>query len=375
LPERADLMRKSGFFLLSLILNVHQLYPLIPVDTSSTGNLDLRLRNINFVRNNEYSNPVIEGYTLIGYFLQPELVYSPSDKVQLNLGAHLLQYSGTNRFHLVKPVFSTSLRISRNILFTMGSLSGSDEHRMFDPHFNKERLYNTFSEDGLELRFQNDHFFNDLWLSWENYIFKGDNEREIFTAGESFSYMSDKIGGLFKINIPFQLQFKHYGGQISNYSERVETYLNIAAGTGLSYEIAEKKFGETGVEALFFYGKSITDNAPSGIGKGSAIWYRIYYAYRNLGVIAGLWMSDDFFAPNGNFIFSSVSDHRYNLVIHERKLLTCSANIKVFHKSFLEFFFELEGFYDTDLQRFDNAASLHLRFDNIIRMTKIKHHR
>lgn len=361
-------MRRSGFFLLSLILNVHQLYPISLADTSSCGTLDLRIRNINFVRNNEYSNPVIEGYTLIGYFIRPELVYSPSDKLTLSLGAHLLQYSGTDRFHLVKPVFSTSIRINENIMFTMGSLSGCDEHRMFDPHFNKERLYNAFSEDGLELRFRNDHFFNDLWLSWENFIFKGDNEREIFTVGESFSYISGKVGGLVRIKIPVQIQFKHYGGQISNYPERVETWLNIAAGAGLCYDFAEKKYGETGVEAIFFHGESMTGNSPSGIGKGSAAWYRIYYAYRNMGVHAGLWMSDDFFAPNGNNIFSSVSDHRYNYVIHERKLITCSANIEIFHKSFLEFYFELEGFYDTDLKRFDNAASLHLRFDKLIRI-------
>ncbi|NMC37542.1 MAG: hypothetical protein GYA41_04380 [Bacteroidales bacterium] len=368
-------MRKSVFFILSLILNVHLVYSLSPADTSSTGNLDLRIRNINFVRNNEYSNPIIEGYTLIGYFIQPEIVYSPSDKLKLSLGAHLLNYSGTNRFHLVKPVFSTSIRITENMFFTMGSLSGSDEHRMFDPHFNKERLYNAFPEDGLELGFLNDNFFNDLWLSWENFIFKGDNEREIFTAGESFSYRSEKIGDLVRLKIPVQVQFKHYGGQISNYPERVETWLNIAAGAGLNYDISDKKYGETGIEALFFYGKSITDNALSGIGNGSAAWYRIYYAYKNMGIHAGLWLSDDFFAPNGNYIFSSVSDHRYNYVIHERKLITCSANLKIFHKSSLEFYFEFEGFYDPDLKRFDNAASLHLRFDKLIRIAKLNGHR
>ena len=125
--------------------------------SASEGDLYLNFRNTNFVKNNEYSNPVIEGYTLIGYFIQPELVYRPAGKVTLRLGTHLLSYSGTNKFSLIKPVFSTSWHFSENTFFTIGSLSGSDKHRMLDPHFNKERIYNAFSEDGLQLRTSNEH--------------------------------------------------------------------------------------------------------------------------------------------------------------------------------------------------------------------------
>jgi hypothetical protein len=42
------------------------------------GDLYLGFTNINFIKDDEYSNPVIEGYTLIGYFLQPQLVYAPT---------------------------------------------------------------------------------------------------------------------------------------------------------------------------------------------------------------------------------------------------------------------------------------------------------
>lgn len=368
-------MSRCGIFVLMLIFNVQQLYCLSAADTSSAGSLDMRFRSISFVRNNEYSNPITEGYTLIGYFIQPELVYSPSDRLSLSLGVHLLQYSGTNRFHLVKPVFSSSFSLTENMVFTMGTLPGSDSHRMSDPHFSKERLYNAFSEDGLELRFSNDHFFNDLWLSWENFIFRGDNEREIFTAGESFSYRSEKIAELIRLRIPVQMQFKHYGGQISNYPEKVETFFNLAAGAGLSYDIAGSEFGEAAIEAIFYYGKSLTGKPPSGISTGSGAWYKIRYTYRNSEIDAGLWTSDDFFAPDGNYIFGSVSDHRHNYVIHRRKLITCSASIRLLHKSFLEFFLGFEGFWDTDLRRFDNAATLHLRFDKLINLARLKDHR
>lgn len=368
-------MRKYGVFILVLIFGLQQLHCMNSPDTSSAGSLGMRFRNISFLRNNEYSNPITEGYTLIGYFIQPELVYSPSDRLKLSLGIHLLQFSGTNGFHLVKPVFTSSFNLTGNMVFTMGTLPGSDSHRMFDPHFSKERLYNAFAEDGLELRFLNDHFFNDVWLSWENFIFRGDNEREIFTAGESFSYSSEKIGKSIRIRIPVQMMFKHYGGQISDYPEKVETYFNLAAGAGLSYDIADRDFGETGIEAVFYYGKSLTGKPPSGIGRGTGAWYKIRYTYRASEIDAGLWTSDDFFAPNGNYIFGSVSDHLHNYVIHRRRLLTCSASIRLVHKSFLEFFLGFEGFWDTDLRRFDNAVSLHLRFDKLFSLARLKDQR
>lgn len=338
----------------------------------SEGDLYLNLRNNNFVKNNEYSNPIIEGYTLIGYFIQPELVYWPAEKVAIRLGIHLLSYSGTNKFSLIKPVFSTSWLFSKNTIFTIGSLPGSDEHRMLDPHFNKERTYNAFSEDGLQIRTSTDHLFSDTWLSWENYIFKGDNEREIFTAGESFSYQSSKFADLISFEFPLQIQFKHYGGQISNYQENVETYLNIAAGTKANFDIDESRNSIIGVECLAFFGSSLRGNAASGIKKGYADWYKLFYSLKGLEVETGFWKSHNYYAPNGNFIFSSVSDHVDNLIISDKKLITGSLNIKLHYKDFFEFYFGFDGYYDTDLRRFDNAITLHCKLDKLIRIASTK---
>jgi hypothetical protein len=339
---------------------------------ASEGNLYLNFRSINFVKNNEYSNPIIEGYTLIGFFLQPELVYHPDEKVAIHLGAHLRSYSGTNKFSQIKPVFSTTLHFSENTFFTVGSLNGSDEHRMLDPHFNKERIYDAYSEDGVQFRTLSDHIFSDTWLSWENYIFKGDNEREIFTAGESFRYFSSVIAGLIRIEIPVQIQFKHFGGQISNYIEHVETYLNIAAGGKISADIGGSEYSRAGIECLYFKGNSITENAPSGINHGNAWWYKLFCSSRSAEIEAGFWNSHNFYAPNGNYIFGSVSDHIYNLVISDRKLITGSVSLRLPYKDFLEFYFGFDGYYDTDLKRFDNALTLHLRFDKLIKIVSIK---
>ena len=340
--------------------------------SGSDGDLYLNLRNTNFVRNNEYSNPVIEGYTLIGYFIEPELVYRPTGNAEIRLGAHLLSYSGTNKFSVAKPVFSTSWHFSDNTRFTIGSLSGSDEHSMYDPHFNRERIYNAFSEDGLQLVTSNEHIFSDTWLRWENYIFKGDTDREVFTAGESFRYISPEISGLITIEMPVQVQVKHFGGQISDYPERVETYFNLAAGGRVRVALNRAKDISAGAESIFFLGNCVKDNAPSGIVHGTAGWYKLFFSCKKGELEAGYWRSQNYYAPDGNFIFGSVSERYDNLVIPVRKLITGSLNIRLPHNDFFEFFFGFDGYYDTDLKRFDNAMTLHIKIDKLIRIASLR---
>jgi hypothetical protein len=366
-------MKFSAFILMILLLSPdYSRGQNSSFNAISEGDFYFNFKNLNFVKNNEYSNPITEGYTLIGYFIHPEFILYPDEKVTLQLGAHLLSYSGTNRFTIIKPSFSTTWHFNSDSYFRIGSLSGSDEHRMFDPHFSKERIYTNYQEDGLQLRILKDRIFNDTWLSWENYIFKGDTDREIFTAGESFRYISPQIASCLRFELPAQIQFKHFGGQISNYSEHVETYLNLAAGVRLSIGFKGPDSGIAGVESLFFTGSSLTDNAPSGIRKGNAEWYKLFYSFRKAEINAGFWTSHNYYAPNGNFIFGSVSDHYDDVVVSDRKLITCSAMLNIPYRNFLQFYFAIDGYYDTDLKRFDNALTLHLKLNNLIRIGSVR---
>jgi hypothetical protein len=334
--------------------------------------LSLRIKSICFIKNNEYYSPVIEGYTLPGFFFQPELVYSPSEKIILRAGAHLLKYSGTKKFSQVKPVFSTTINLSEKTMLTIGSLSGSEKHQMFDPHFNKERLYNAYLEDGFQLTTITSHFFNDVWLSWENFIFKGDSTREVFTFGESFRYKSTPVSDFMEFEIPFQFQFKHFGGQISNYPEHVETFFNLAAGLRINFNLQNKRYGQAGLEYLQFLNNQLNGVPEGGISHGYASWMRLHYTYKFLYICASYWKSHDFFAPDGDGIYSSVSDYQ-NIIVPDRKIITNTFSINILPESYVELFLGFDTYYYVDLKRLDNAVTLHLNFDKLIRLATIKH--
>jgi hypothetical protein len=337
------------------------------------GNVSLNIKSISFVKNNEYFNPVIEGYTLIGSFIRPELVYSPSEKISLRAGVHMLKYSGAGKFSQIKPVFSTTFNLSNSTFLTLGSLSGSNNHLLFDPHFDSEKLYNDYAEDGFELVTRTNNFFNNTWINWENFIFKGDTTREIFTYGESFRYSSPKISDFIGIEIPFQIQLKHFGGQISNYPEHVETLLNMSTGVRMNFDIAEKKAGQIGLEYLLFVNNEINGGENEEITHGHANWIKLHYTYKAFYTGMAYWKSYNFYSPNGNPIYSSKSDFQDNVVVPDREIITNYFYLTILPESYMELFLGLETYYYPDQKRLDNAITLHLNFDKMIRLATLKH--
>lgn len=392
--KSAVMMRCLAITFITFLLTSWSVYGQVNAETRiQTGELSLRIKNINFVKNNEYFNPIsaskfilissipgfvdksawIEGHTLLGYFFQPELVYSPSGKVTLRAGTHLLKYSGTKKFSQVRPVFSTTLNLSEKTSLTIGSLTGSDKHRLFDPHFDRERLYYAYAEDGFQLTSANDHLFSDTWLSWENFIFKADSTREVFTFGESFKYTPSPVADFLRFEIPVQVQFKHFGGQISNYPEHVETCFNLAAGLRINIDLAQKRYGQAGIEYLQFINNVLPGRPSSAISNGNALWLRFHYTYKALYIGAAYWRAHNFYAPNGNAIYASVIDLNSNYVVPERRIITNFVYLTLLPESYLELFLGLETYYDVCLKRMDNAITLHLNFDKLIKLATLKH--
>jgi hypothetical protein len=341
------------------------------VKIEDKGELSLGIRNVNFFKNDEYYSPVIEGYTLVGYFFQPTIIYTPNKKLQITAGVHLLDYAGTKGFTTVKPVFSTRYSFSENTSLTIGTLNGSDRHQMFDPHFDLERAYSSYSEDGFQFLSEGDNYFNDTWISWEHFIFKGDTTREIFTLGQSFRFKTPVFRSIFSVEFPVQLQAKHKGGQISNYDEEVETYLNLAAGPKLNFDISEQRFGTISIECLRFVYKQVPSE-PFAMNSGYGDWYRVHYNYKILSIMEGYWKSHDFYAPNGNGIYSSVSDYQTDVIVPDRKILTTSIYLTSNPVEGLELFFGVDLYYDIIRKKMDNSMAIHLSVDRLIHLLEVK---
>jgi hypothetical protein len=330
------------------------------------GSLSLGINSLSFLKDNEFMNPVTEGYTMIGFFIQPVIVYSPGRKFSLSLGTQISGYSGESGLEIPELVFSSTWNITPRSRLIIGTLDGSDKHRMEDPVFYSEKLYTSYNENGIRLVNDYDHFFSDIWVNWENFIKKGDTTRETFTGGISFRYISSSIGDMISLEVPVQCIFKHYGGQVSDYAGEAETYFNASAGLRVNADLGGGKYGKAGVEFTQFLYSELTNWGNAGLTDGRASWVRFYYDFKFLKFCSSYWKSHDFYAPNGNPIYSSISNYQEGIFVHDREMWTNSVFLKFRPGGYFEFLAGFETWYDTGFKRFDSAITIHLRFDRLI---------
>ncbi|MFN8240445.1 MAG: hypothetical protein U0X39_06790 [Bacteroidales bacterium] len=335
-----------------------------------SSRLAIRVRSNTFFRNNEYFNPLAEGYTLTGWYIQPTIEFHADNKLNLSFGAHILNYNGTAKPEKPRLIFSTTYQFTESTSLTIGTIKGAAFHDLPDQVFNKERIYTDFVENGLQVISRNERISSDTWIDWEHFIFKGDTEREIINAGESFRYILRNKDDKFSLELPASLVFRHLGGQISNYPQHVITTANLTGGVKLNVPVSNSRY-TAGIEYTAFLFKELTGKGDFGVTSGYANHIRLLLSRGIFDISGGYWKSHDFFAPLGNRIFSSVSDYQ-NTIIRDRDLITISAQISYSPFDYLEFYAAFEGFYDPSENRFDNALCLHLKFDRFFNLLGYK---
>lgn len=341
----------------------------IPADKAI---LSFRFKNINFLRDNEYANPITEGYTLLGYFIQPTFVYSPLKRLEITLGVQILNYAGTDKIRTPMLIFSTKYKIAKNTSLIFGALDGCDKHRMDDPNYYAEKLYTNYTENGIRIVTEKEKLFNDIWVNWENFIFKGDTTREIFQVGESFNYISPRFLGRFDLEIPVQVIFRHLGGQISDYPEHVETFCNGSAGLRINYSLGDGKYGRVAIEYQQFRFQYVSAHGNIGIKYGDAHWLRLHYNFRSFYFGSYYWKGHNFYAPEGNPIYSSISERTPDAIIPDRSILTNSVYYTIHPAKFFEIFAGVDSYYDLLTRHMDGAITLHLRFDQMFTIFRSK---
>ncbi len=104
----------------------------------------------------------------------------------------------------------------------------------------------------------------------------------------------------------------------------------------------------------------------------NASWIRLHYSYKAFQFETGYWKAHDFYAPNGNPIYGSVSDYQPDVVIHDRRIITNSIHLKFLPESSLEFFLEWIYIMTLTIKRLDQAYTLHLNFDKLINLVSSK---
>ncbi len=392
-----------GLFNIALLQAQSQ--TLIPAQDSTalqSNNLYLGVRDLAFVKNNEYFNLIADGYTLLGNQIDLELKYQPDSHYQLTAGVSLQKYFGRPDIEQPVPYFGLKIYQGRS-QFYIGKLYTADRHQLADEIYGFERLLDErHIENGLQHRFKNKHWQTDTWLEWEHFIFKRDTLRERLNFGQTTTYCINL--GQWQIRVPLQLYLMHRGGQINlrtaedHSKNNAMVISNFLGGIRLQYQF--NKAVNIGFDYAYLGSAINSDNTEElHFKSGYAHRFRLLFNYKHWQNYAGYWQGHRFVSPKGNDMFQSVS-RRVNKYLNEagepvptfnnhtepdRKLLTWTTRFQKdiypqLHLGFaIDLYYQLNSseinttYYSSEIDhQFDYAMGLYLTYLFDFKLKKVK---
>ncbi|HEX8657425.1 MAG TPA: hypothetical protein VF690_07830, partial [Hymenobacter sp.] len=195
----------------------------------ANGDLRLAVNSFTFFKNNEYFNKIVDGYTLLGSQLNPQLVYYPVKNLRLEAGVFLWKDFGNPVLQQVRPTYRATWTAGRH-QFVLGNIRPNLNHGYIEPLFNFERVMLRPLEEGLQYRYLGNKLLMDVWVDWQRQQYRYSNYQEEIAGGLSSSYRLSGDGSEWQVSVPFQFTATHAGGQIDTLSNPLQTLFNVATG-------------------------------------------------------------------------------------------------------------------------------------------------
>ena len=164
--------------------------------------------NINYSGLAQIGGRPVSNSTFAGQYLAPVLRYSPSPRLNLDIGVFAgLPVGDTQRFHTVQPILSAEYEFWPAVSVVAGTIKRN--HPFVDALFNDASLFSRPIEQGFQLLVNREHYQQDLFINW--------NQIETFQKAERFDvgYAGRASAGVLSFN--GQVYWTHSGG--AQYSE------------------------------------------------------------------------------------------------------------------------------------------------------------
>ncbi len=340
--------------------------------SSDSSSLFFHFRSSAFINNKEFFNPYQPGYTLLGFFTRPLIVYNAGANTTLSAGAHLLKYSGLGKYHQVIPVFTFHHRFFKGFDMVIGSIYGAADHNLIEPLFTFDRLFTHHNESGLQVLIDNRILKADIWLNWERFIFTGDPFQEEFTAGLSSKLFPGYGTGPLRFEIPVQLIAVHKGGQIDTSEDRLQTLLNYSSGLHLELDIDNSFLRMLSFRGYLAGYRDMSNIVHYHYEKGWGVYPNLIFHTRWVDWGFGYWAGHKFVAPRGEPVFQSVSQVDSELTRDNRKLFTSKVMFNHHLARGINMGLRFEFYHDFSSGQLDHSGGLHIMIDDRFFISTLK---
>ncbi|RYE91355.1 MAG: hypothetical protein EOO37_00505 [Cytophagaceae bacterium] len=291
--------------------------------TVEKGDLRISLNAFTFFKDNEYFNDIVQGYTLFGTQLNPQLVYYPVKELRLEAGVFLWKDFGNPQLRQVRPTYRATWT-KGNQQFIFGNIRPHLNHGYIEPLLDFERVILKPLEEGLQYRLNSKHVSLDAWVDWLRQEYPGVAYQEQIAGGLSSSFRLTGDQSPVQVSIPFQFTARHAGGQIDTLHAPIQTLFNYATGVVARLPLKGRVLQAVRLNA---YGLLFDDHSmgnyrlPYQTGNGLYLNGTLETRYADL--MLSYWQGHQFYAPLGGNYYQSVAS-RYGTPGYtdaERKLL------------------------------------------------------
>lgn len=327
-----------------------------------------------FFKNNEYKRKIAYGYTLGGVRMIPNLEYRYKENISFSAGINMLRYWGANQYGQYnfvnvpyycdtntqkqlhwKPYFRFDWQINNNLNLVMGNIKTEDSHSLPVPLYNRELVYSSDGEEGVQLIYNGTYWHNDAWLNWQNFNFYNDVDREAFDLGTSGALniiRSPKYAGY----LNYSFIWHHNGGELDTISTLdLDHWAN--GHIGAEYCLYNMfNGGNTFKFALdYLFSKDMKNNTLP-FKSGYAWFPTVSYLWKNNIATIGYYDSKDMITFYGTNFFSNLAQREKNVTYPHNQMLYASFeyNISLDYKNHItkndynlaivgEFFYKLDG--------------------------------
>jgi hypothetical protein len=275
--------------------------------TFRKGDLRVALNAFVFFKDNEYFNKIIDGYTLYGTHLNPQLVYYPAKNLRLEGGVFLWKDFGNPQLKQVRPTFrATWTHGKQQIIF--GNIRANLHHNYIEPMFNFERVMLNPLEEGIQTIYRGKRFFLDQWVDWQRQQYRYSNYQEEVAGGLSTSYRTSRDGSRWTTTVPFQFTAIHNGGQIDTLDRPLRTVFNGALGLETRYQL---RGANVRAVRLSGYGVGYQDysftKGQYPFRNGWGLFLNGTLETRFVDVMVNYWQGTRFLSPLGGDFYQSAS--------------------------------------------------------------------
>jgi hypothetical protein len=285
---------------------------------SNTRGVYFRMYNFNYMRNYEYFNKFADGLTYFGNILQPEFTFVQSPNLSMSAGVNIRKDYGSKGFYATQPILRIDYHRD-NIRIINGALNGNVSHRLPEPIYNYDRIITDNIEYGTQFILENANSNLDVWLNWENMIYKISPNQEIISGGVHYQKNLYKKGNL-SVAAPIDFLVFHKGGQIDTPDRPLISILNSSFGLTLSYVFSKATLHS---ENYLITYKDFSFVKQNKYLQGQGLYLNLGVKTKMADFILSYWQGEGFQSTHGAPIFSSVSSQINNNGFHqdERSLL------------------------------------------------------